>query len=196
MAISYLVLVIQMVVFPESGKLLFRRIRPEIYCVVLTHASSFRYSGADKDSLHKFLGADLDYLVVAVPLTWVVSSSFCDMLYAKPNREKTHHMLSTAEFQVLSKRRAFISNIARGQIIDQAALIAALQPQELENPSQADKSNRMPRIHFNPESLDPSRPNAFPLLRGAALDVTDPEPLQPECPLWYLPHVTITPHIS
>ena len=35
-----------------------------------------------------------------------------------------------------------------------------------------------------------------PLLRGAALDVTDPEPLPPSSPLWTLDNVTITPHVS
>ncbi len=33
-------------------------------------------------------------------------------------------------------------------------------------------------------------------LRGAALDVTDPEPLPPEHPLWGLENVLITPHVA
>jgi phosphoglycerate dehydrogenase-like enzyme len=33
-------------------------------------------------------------------------------------------------------------------------------------------------------------------LAGAGLDVTDPEPLPPSSPLWHLPNVIITPHIS
>jgi len=33
-------------------------------------------------------------------------------------------------------------------------------------------------------------------LAGAGLDVTDPEPLPPEHPLWQMPNVIITPHIS
>ena len=33
-------------------------------------------------------------------------------------------------------------------------------------------------------------------LAGAALDVTDPEPLPSEHPLWDMPQVFITPHVS
>jgi phosphoglycerate dehydrogenase-like enzyme len=33
-------------------------------------------------------------------------------------------------------------------------------------------------------------------LAGAGLDVTDPEPLPPEHPLWRLPNVIITPHLA
>lgn len=33
-------------------------------------------------------------------------------------------------------------------------------------------------------------------LAGAALDVTDPEPLPPESPLWEMPNVIITPHVA
>ncbi|KAL7627342.1 hypothetical protein AAE478_001534 [Parahypoxylon ruwenzoriense] len=34
------------------------------------------------------------------------------------------------------------------------------------------------------------------LIRGAALDVTDPEPLPPDHPLWKAPNLLITPHVS
>lgn len=33
-------------------------------------------------------------------------------------------------------------------------------------------------------------------IAGAGLDVTDPEPLPPEHPLWQMPNVIITPHVS
>ena len=33
-------------------------------------------------------------------------------------------------------------------------------------------------------------------LSGAGLDVTDPEPLPDDCPLWDIPSALITPHVS
>ncbi|KAL1305685.1 hypothetical protein AAFC00_007278 [Neodothiora populina] len=107
------------------------------------------YSGLDKKSLHNFLSQDIDILLVSVPLT-----------------DETRHFLSTEEFSVLSqggKKPAFVTNIARGPIIDQAALIKALKDDTL---------------------------------AGAALDVTDPEPLPEDNELWELPNVTVTPHVS
>lgn len=107
------------------------------------------YSGLDKDSLRKFLKQDLDWLVVSVPLT-----------------EQTRHFLGEKEFKVLShdgKRPAYVTNIARGSIIDQQALIKALKDGTL---------------------------------AGAALDVTDPEPLPSDSELWVLENVIVTPHIS
>lgn len=56
-----------------------------------------------------------------------------------------------------------MANISRGGIIDQPALIKALEDKKIS---------------------------------GAALDVTDPEPLPPDHPLWSAPNVLITPHIS
>lgn len=107
------------------------------------------YSGLDKKSLHNFLAQDIDMLLVSVPLT-----------------EQTKHFLSTEEFEVLSqngKRPAFVTNIARGPIIDQPKLIKALKDGTL---------------------------------AGAALDVTDPEPLPEDSELWGLENVIVTPHVS
>ncbi|KAF2634275.1 hypothetical protein P280DRAFT_524261 [Massarina eburnea CBS 473.64] len=107
------------------------------------------YSGLDKASLHKFLETKIDLLVLAVPLT-----------------KETTHFLSTEEFALLNKSNpsgTYVANIARGQVIDSAALIKALESKQIS---------------------------------GAALDVTDPEPLPKEDPLWDAPNVLITPHIS
>jgi phosphoglycerate dehydrogenase-like enzyme len=104
------------------------------------------YSGTDKASLHRFLQQDIDVLLVGVPLT-----------------ADTRHALSTEEFDILSKKKAFISNIARGAIIDSNALRLALEEGKI---------------------------------RGAALDVTDPEPLPSGDPLWGAPNIFISPHVS
>ncbi|CAE7202456.1 hypothetical protein CFE70_008444 [Pyrenophora teres f. teres 0-1] len=107
------------------------------------------YSGTDKADMHEFLKQEIDLLVVAVPLT-----------------KTTTHLLSTEEFELLHKsnpRGTYVANIARGQIIDQKALITALEQKQIS---------------------------------GAALDVTDPEPLPKDDPLWEAPNVLITPHCS
>lgn len=111
------------------------------------------YSGMDKTSLHHFLAQDIDHLLVSVPLT-----------------KETTHFLGAAEFALLGKRHAFVSNISRGQILDQDALIAALEKG--------------------------AKGDAEGGLRGAALDVTDPEPLPKEHPLWEAPNCIVTPHVS
>ncbi|EKD12152.1 uncharacterized protein L3040_003357 [Drepanopeziza brunnea f. sp. 'multigermtubi'] len=106
------------------------------------------YSGLDKASLHNFLGQDIDILLVSVPLT-----------------KETTHFLGKEEFALL--KGAFVVNIARGAVLQQDDLIAALK--------------------IKPEDGG---------LRGAALDVTDPEPLPRDSELWDLENVAITPHIS
>jgi len=107
------------------------------------------YSGLDKSSLHNFLSQDLDILLVSVPLT-----------------PQTLHFLGAEEFAILAKKNAFVINIARGSIIVQADLIAALKKKKQGG------------------------------LRGAALDVTDPEPLGKDSELWDLENVAVTPHMS
>ncbi|KAI0124192.1 D-isomer specific 2-hydroxyacid dehydrogenase [Xylariales sp. AK1849] len=104
------------------------------------------FHGAYRDDIDKFLHQDLDILVVSLPLT-----------------ESTHGLISYEQFEILSKKKTFLCNIARGGHINQEALIQALE---------------------------------LGLIRGAALDVTDPEPLNSDHPLWKTPNVLITPHVS
>ena len=104
------------------------------------------FSGSSKEDLHRFIGSDLDLLVISLPLT-----------------PKTTHLIGKEEFEVMSKKKTFVSNIARGPVIKTDDLIEAL----------------------NNETI-----------RGAALDVTDPEPLPDGHALWSAKNVIITPHIS
>ncbi|GAA1445863.1 D-2-hydroxyacid dehydrogenase [Nocardiopsis tropica] len=84
------------------------------------------------------------------------------IMLAAPLTDKTYHLFSSEQFASM-RDGAYLINMARGQIIDQDALIEAL---------------RTGRI------------------AGAGLDVTDPEPLPADSPLWDLPGVLITPHMT
>lgn len=104
------------------------------------------FHGPSKKDINTFLAQDLDILVISLPLT-----------------KDTEKVISCKQFKILSKKRTFVSNVARGRHVDSHALVEALEKGQI---------------------------------RGAALDVTDPEPLPKEHPLWNAPNVYITPHIS
>jgi phosphoglycerate dehydrogenase-like enzyme len=88
---------------------------------------------------------DFDWVILAVPAT--------------PETEK---MIGAAELAAI-KSTATLINIARGSVVDQDALVAALSAKSI----------------------------------GAAfLDVTTPEPLPADHPLWALPNAHITMHLS
>jgi glyoxylate reductase len=74
----------------------------------------------------------------------------------------TRHLLGAPQFARM-KPIAILVNTSRGQVVDQAALVDALQRR---------------------------------IIGGAALDVTDPEPLPADHPLFAFPNVVITPHIA
>src|ERR1700722_2657483 len=75
---------------------------------------------------------------------------------------ESFHLIDAAALAAM-RPKALLVNVARGDIVDGAALIAALQARRL---------------------------------GGAALDVTEVEPLAPASPLWDLPNVIISPHIA
>lgn len=89
-------------------------------------------------------------------------SEFDWVIIAVPSTPDTEKMFSAAEFAAM-KPGASVLNFARGAVIDQNALIAAIKSDQL---------------------------------GGAFLDVTDPEPLPPEHPLWGFDNVHITSHLS
>lgn len=98
----------------------------------------------DGDSWRERLG-DFDWVILALPVT-----------------RESRHIIGAPELRRM-RPTAWIVNIARGPLIDQPALIEALQAKRI---------------------------------GGAYLDVTDPEPLPAESPLWTLPNVIVTPHSS
>lgn len=96
------------------------------------------------ERLHDVL-RESDYIVLAVPLT-----------------PETDKLIGEAELRVM-RNNAYLVNVARGRVIDEAALIRALQEG---------------------------------WIGGAGLDVATEEPLPSDSPLYTMPNVILTPHIS
>ena len=96
------------------------------------------------ERLHEVL-RESDYVVLAVPLT-----------------EDTHELIGERELGEM-KRGAALINIARGEVVDWNAQVAALESGQL---------------------------------RASYTDVTTPEPLPDNHPLWSAPNLFITPHNS
>ncbi|MFJ5231248.1 2-hydroxyacid dehydrogenase [Kitasatospora sp. NPDC088391] len=78
-----------------------------------------------------------------------------------PLTPESHHLVD-AGFLSQMKDGALLVNVARGPVVDTAALLEELSARRLR----------------------------------AALDVTDPEPLPADHPLWHAPGVLITPHVG
>jgi phosphoglycerate dehydrogenase-like enzyme len=116
----------------------------------LRRSASSEMSDPDVDELYppnhlRDLLAASDYVVLAVPLT-----------------PETERMIG--EHELLAMRpNAYLVNISRGRVIDEQALIRALESG---------------------------------WIAGAGLDVTVEEPLPQDSPLWEMPNVILTPHMS
>ena len=96
------------------------------------------------EGLHALLGW-AHSVVLAVPLT-----------------AETRQLIGARELRAM-RSDAILINIARGDVVDQDALVEALRAGTI---------------------------------AGAGLDVATPEPLPAESPLWELPNVILTPHVS
>lgn len=120
---------------------------------VLGTRRSIHYSGDQEpdvdqtfppEQLHELLRLS-DYVVISVPLT-----------------RETEKLIGETELRIM-RPNTYLVNIARGQVIDEQALISALREG---------------------------------WIAGAGLDVTEEEPLPSESPLYSMPNVILTPHIS
>lgn len=98
-----------------------------------------------------------------------LSHSLDYLVLALPLTADSKGMLGKEEFNLLSQRHAYVLNVSRGEIIVQDDLVEALH--EFKNS------------------------NGKNGIRGAALDVTTPEPLPSDNPLWSAPNITISPHL-
>ena len=84
------------------------------------------------------------------------------VIIAVPSTGETHHMIGAEELAAM-KSNAVLVNIARGDVVDQDALVSALESKSIE---------------------------------AALLDVTTPEPLPEDHPLWSLDNAQVTMHLS
>ncbi|EMF46728.1 D-3-phosphoglycerate dehydrogenase [Planococcus halocryophilus Or1] len=105
-------------------------------------AEDMKAAGVQKMELDKII-READYLSVHVPLI-----------------KDTFHLLNGERFSQM-KKTAVIINTARGPIIDEKALVEALEKG---------------------------------VIAGAALDVTEDEPIEKDSPLLNMSNVIITPH--
>jgi phosphoglycerate dehydrogenase-like enzyme len=97
------------------------------------------------------------------PESFVEAMSEADVvLDALPLTETTHHLFDARAFAAMKPTARFL-NVGRGQTVDEAALVDALQEGRI---------------------------------AGAALDVFEREPLPDDSPLWSMPSVIVSPHIS
>lgn len=84
------------------------------------------------------------------------------VILAVPLNQETHHLMGPRQFQQM-KPDSYLINVARGPVVDESAMVAALESGHL---------------------------------AGAAIDVTEIEPLPQASPLWDLPNVLMTPHVG
>ena len=84
------------------------------------------------------------------------------VVLAVPSTPETKHMIGALELAAMRPNGVLV-NIARGDVVDQEALVSALKEEKIE---------------------------------AALLDVTDPEPLPEDHPLWELGNAQVTMHLS
>ena len=133
----------------------------------------FYFPGAHFCSTFSDLQSQSDFVVPCTPLT-----------------SETSHMLSATE-HALMKPTATLVNIARGGIVNHDDLTA--KEHALMKPT-ATLVNIARGGIVNHDDLTDALKNG--VIRAAALDVTEPEPLPRDHPLLKMANVTLTPHFG
>ncbi|GAA5893524.1 uncharacterized protein JCM6883_003546 [Sporobolomyces salmoneus] len=102
--------------------------------------------------------------------------SACDVVInTLPDSEHTRKFVGREELKAMKGDAVYV-NIGRGTTTDQEALVEALEAKRGEGEKEDDTGTLR--------------------IGGASLDVTDPEPLPDNHPLYTLPNVVLTPHMS
>jgi len=112
-------------------------IQPELFA--RTSRDNIKDIKAFDESINRF-----EIVILIVPLT-----------------DETKHFMNSLRIAKM-KSGALLVNVARGPVVDTAALLDALIAGKI----------------------------------SAALDVTDPEPLPPDHPLWSAPNLIVSPHVG
>lgn len=113
------------------------------------------------------------------PKSMLAFYATCDVVVnTLPSSASTRGFVDRQAFETMRDDAVFV-NIGRGDTVDQEAMIEALQV-GLKGPH---------------ATADDERPGRL-CIGSASLDVTTPEPLPASSPLWSLPNVLLTPHMS
>lgn len=127
----------------------------------LGHAFGMRPLGLRRSSASGERDPDVDQLYAPDALNDLLAASDF-VLVAVPITPATHHLIAEPQLRAM-RPTAYLVNIARGDVMDEQALIRALREG---------------------------------WLAGAGLDVTEREPLDSSSPLWTMPNVILSPHVS
>ncbi len=127
----------------------------------LGRAHGMRVLGLRRSARPGETDADADALFPSDRLSDLLAASDF-VVIAVPRTAQTHHLIGEPELRAM-RPTAYLVNIARGDVIDEPALVRALTEG---------------------------------WIGGAGLDVTEHEPLDPASPLWTLPNVILSPHVS
>ena len=109
-------------------------------------------------------------------------AALSDIVVVAASLSQETNKIVSAEFLANMKSSAFLINISRGGLVDQEALVTALNTDSIAGIL----SSLLPLLPLHSDNI----------CAGAGLDVCTPEPLPASSPLLACPNVVIFPHIG